>query len=451
MDAKKIVWRVILVFQVMIIACNGYIQQFNEMNQMTRYLVTKKSIPSMLHWSSNRRSRPRKGLFAETRAKRSLKGSSWQGSSSPLSMSSSYLDSLSSSPDASSPPIVSSNKVTPEDLKKRPDWAPDWAPTWAVTLSPVKQVLIVLIAYALHLGVFCRTSINLPFQLFPNRAGFFQALGLDSLAGIISLALFCFAKGKNGHRPIAPVEGPWKVSKTATTQIKVFYTTVILCIAYLSSGYGAGLWENFLFVLADIGVPITTPMHRSLQVLLAHLSWVFMGMYILGSSFKPFFSKQTKWMKMKWRSIWVWWTLGGYFLSAFVFNLCDVANQFLLPEKFFEVETVVSKMINPENNDILAMAVGSIAPCMTAPWWEEVLYRGYILPALTSWLPQKWAIPVSGILFAVHHMNMAGMIPLMGLGFLWALLYVRSQNLVVTIIIHAMWNSRVFLGSYLGV
>jgi membrane protease YdiL (CAAX protease family) len=59
-------------------------------------------------------------------------------------------------------------------------------------------------------------------------------------------------------------------------------------------------------------------------------------------------------------------------------------------------------MINPEENDGLAMLVGSIAPCVTAPWWEEVLYRGFLLPALTLYLPLHYALPASAVLFAVR-------------------------------------------------
>jgi membrane protease YdiL (CAAX protease family) len=60
-------------------------------------------------------------------------------------------------------------------------------------------------------------------------------------------------------------------------------------------------------------------------------------------------------------------------------------------------------MINPEDNDIAALAVGAIAPCVCAPWWEEVLYRGFMLPALTLFMPTKVAIPVSAVLFAVSN------------------------------------------------
>ena len=34
------------------------------------------------------------------------------------------------------------------------------------------------------------------------------------------------------------------------------------------------------------------------------------------------------------------------------------------------------------------------------------------------------------------------------LGFAWAVVYTHSRNLLVTILIHALWNSRVFLGTF---
>ena len=152
----------------------------------------------------------------------------------------------------------------------------------------------------------------------------------------------------------------------------------------------------------------------------------------------------------------VWWVVGGYYASSFVFTLADLVNQFVLPEEAFAAaESVVTLMINPENNDRLAMAVASIAPCVSAPWWEEVLYRGFMLPALALWMParlQGWlAIPLSGLLFGLHHQALDSLLPLTALGTIWALLYRLSSNMTVTIAIHAMWNSRVFLGSALGV
>ena len=60
------------------------------------------------------------------------------------------------------------------------------------------------------------------------------------------------------------------------------------------------------------------------------------------------------------------------------------------------------------------MAVGAVGPCISAPIFEEVLYRGFLLPALSVGMKLPMAIPVSSVLFAVHHLNLGGIIPLSG-------------------------------------
>ena len=82
--------------------------------------------------------------------------------------------------------------------------------------------------------------------------------------------------------------------------------------------------------------------------------------------------------------------------------------------------------------------------------WEEVLYRGFMLPAMFLHMSFWPSVLVSGLVFSAHHISATGAIPLAVLGWTWATIYAKSGNLLVTILIHAMWNSRVFLGSWLG-
>ena len=144
--------------------------------------------------------------------------------------------------------------------------------------------------------------------------------------------------------------------------------------------------------------------------------------------------------------------MGGYFVSSWFFNIADFINQWVLPLPILEQaqESVVSQLINPEFNDWLASAVGYIAPCITAPWWEEVLYRGFLLPAFTLNMSWKWSVFWNGIIFSIHHMSPTACIPLAVLGGTWSVLYSKSGNLLTTILVHAMWNSRIFLGSWFG-
>lgn len=400
-------------------------------------------------------------------------------------------EALNDTADATSPTSVPS-----------PITATNVLPAVSTPLPLLTQIMIVLAFYFVHTLVLSRGCLAFPVQLFPNKHGLFQSIGLDSLAGfIVAIAglvarpwssravVECdeetetnVARDKAGDgaperkiKTMLPL--PWSLTRTSALRLRCASIGTVLIVAHYLSGYVGLLIEYVLYGLAAAGLPLTIAMHRSLQVLLSHLVWVFFGTKVLGTRLKPFFSlasapaysvadtdsadetveelKNKRWISMKWRSSWVWWVVGGYYISSFVFSLTDLLNQFILPESAFEAtDSVVTLMINPENNDRLAMAVASIAPCMTAPWWEEILYRGFMLPAIAMCMPRRlqgWlAIPLSGLLFGLHHQALHSLLPLTALGAVWALLYRLSSNMVVTIIIHSMWNSRVFLGSALG-
>lgn len=345
--------------------------------------------------------------------------------------------------------------------KGRPAWAPEWLPDFFIDLRerPLVQLAILLPLYAVHLFFFSTKGWKFRKTVVPNEKNLFQSIGYDSIVGAIVAVVFLvwrtfFVKREEGEevKPLLSnllkVENPpWKVPREAKK--KIGQTALLLMVAYLASGYGAVFAEQILYLLAGFGVPLTTATTRAWKVLLGHLMWVYMGIRIL-LRLKPFFPKKGTWLRWKWKSNWVWWAVGGYYVSALFFNMADVLNQWLLPASLFEEETVVSKLINPENKDRMAMAIGSIGPCISAPVFEEVLYRGFLLPALTCFFPMWVAIPASSVLFALHHLNPTMVLPLAMLGLIWAILYSKSRNLTVTILIHAMWNSRVFLGSLLG-
>ena len=161
---------------------------------------------------------------------------------------------------------------------------------------------------------------------------------------------------------------------------------------------------------------------------------------------------QYRWFHSSNHENWVWWVIGGFCVSSFAFNMADGINHYIIPASIIEAqpESVISTLVNPQRNEFLASAVGFIAPCLTAPWWEEVLYRGFLLPVLTALLGFPWAVLVQGIVFSAHHMSVTTALPLAVLGWTWALVYKESGNLFNVILIHMLWNSRVFLDSWLG-
>jgi membrane protease YdiL (CAAX protease family) len=272
---------------------------------------------------------------------------------------------------------------------------------------------------------------------------------------------------------------PWKmVYQSRYSRFTGFLAFCALIQGYLWTGRLSLFWEDFLYTMANY-YPMTIAMHRALSVLLGHLSWVVLGYGILRLIPRPqpfsnkwytsYFVTQksvnhnnnsttgstssTNTNSTNHRAQWLWWTIGGYFVSSLFFNIADFINQVVLPVTVLEQasNSVVSQLIQPEYNDVIASIAGYIAPCLSAPWWEEVLYRGFLLPAIVLQnIPYHWATVLCGIIFSVHHLSPTGAIPLFILGWTWNVLYVKSGNLQTTILVHAMWNSRVFLGSWLG-
>ena len=68
------------------------------------------------------------------------------------------------------------------------------------------------------------------------------------------------------------------------------------------------------------------------------------------------------------------------------------------------------------------------------------------MPALVRLgLALPLSIGLQALLFGLHHMLLPVILPLSLLGLLWAAVYVGSANLLVPMLIHAMWNGRIFL------
>ena len=185
----------------------------------------------------------------------------------------------------------------------RPAWALPWMPTWLVALRPRTQFLVGLILYVFHLKVLTQHHLVFPFQLVPNDEGWFQSLGLDSLAGMLSFGgLVWLRKASVAHvassagaaggaveavPPIwtAPTEAasPWRLrSKKQPTQEKrtedltrdanetldpqahprpsAVVAFLLLLVGYFSTGRLSLLFENLLYYAAGCGMPLTVPM-----------------------------------------------------------------------------------------------------------------------------------------------------------------------------------------------
>lgn len=367
-----------------------------------------------------------------------------------------------------------------------------------MVLHPLLQFIITLTFYAFHMVVLQQRSVVFPFQIIPNDKGHFTGMGYDSIAGIIALTIFSIissVRRQEQRRLLADsrssdkirssvkksaISFPWNVPRdNIRFRASTFVALALLIQAYFWTGRFSIFWEDIIYNMSGMGFYITAPMQRSLTVLLGHLSWVVTGASLLRWIPRPpkFFAKgrvreddgdpggksktQSRDRKRPYRwyqsqlsnTNWFWWTIGGYYVSSWLFNIADVTNQYILPAQVLEEhaqESVVAQLVNPEHNDLWASLVGYIAPCLSAPWWEEILYRGFLLPLLTQVLGFRSAVFWQGVVFSAHHMSITAALPLAVLGWTWAILYTNSGNLWTVVLLHALWNSRVFFGSWLG-
>ena len=78
------------------------------------------------------------------------------------------------------------------------------------------------------------------------------------------------------------------------------------------------------------------------------------------------------WMTVNFRSNWVWWVIGGYTVSVLIFRMSDLLNSAVVPVSWLleEKGNVVNQIMAPEDNDLVALAIGAVAPCVSAPFWE---------------------------------------------------------------------------------
>ena len=98
--------------------------------------------------------------------------------------------------------------------------------------------------------------------------------------------------------------------------------------------------------------------------------------------------------------------------------------------RIFESETAAARRI-----PIILLAV------VIAPVAEEVAFRGYLYGVIKRYFGAVPALVLSGILFALIHLNLPSFFPLLVLGWVFALAYELSGSLLVPMTMHALFNA----------
>ncbi|KAL9242907.1 hypothetical protein vseg_016864 [Gypsophila vaccaria] len=230
----------------------------------------------------------------------------------------------------------------------------------------------------------------------------------------------------------------WIVPWTGETILQVM-------LLWVAAFWFVGSWMMpFAAHMAGFSKESLTYRGQALYSLLTDVTEGLAGIAILHRCLSRFRPLPSGWFKFSLKGKW-------YFdvaLGCLMFPLVNRLSQFnldllpLLPSTPVTLSSVEQSILA---RDPVAMGLYVVVVSVCAPIWEEIVFRGFLLPSLTKYMPVWCAILVSSVVFALAHFNVQRMLPLILLGVVMGTLFARSRNLVPSMLLHSLWNAFVFL------
>ena len=101
------------------------------------------------------------------------------------------------------------------------------------------------------------------------------------------------------------------------------------------------------------------------------------------------------------------------------------------------------------NNNYLSFILLFITTTLFAPLFEEIIFRGILLPTLSRDFGIILGIIVSAFIFALAHLSLGEMPPLFVLGVGLGITRIASGSLLSSVTMHSLWNGLTFLNLFL--
>jgi uncharacterized protein len=167
---------------------------------------------------------------------------------------------------------------------------------------------------------------------------------------------------------------------------------------------------------------------------------------VLYLSIKSYFPLPPDWFKFNWKSNWLLWGIGGYLVATPIVIVVSILN-----EKIWQGQGGSNPLLQIvlEGKDSTALLLFFLTAAVAAPLFEEFLFRGFLLPSLTRYVPVWVSICLSGLLFGVAHLSLSEIIPLTTLGIILGIVYARTKNLLAPMLLHSLWNSTTLISLYI--
>lgn len=258
--------------------------------------------------------------------------------------------------------------------------------------------------------------------------------GIPGFGGIIGVTLLLFLVVQRllqGTRSILATNGdlPWETP----WDWEIIWQVLIVGFFFI----GQFLLPVF-FGLLQLDPSGFTVKMKALYVFISYLLMAGGGLLVLYLSIKPFLPIPEEWFRFKFLSNWILWGFGGYFVALPLVILVSLINQQIWQGQGGSNPILPLAL---EGRDNGALLIFFITASVAAPIFEEIMFRGFLLPSLTRYMPVWGAILASSLLFAIAHLSLSEVLPLATLGMVLGIVYTRSRNLLSSILLHSLWNA----------
>jgi hypothetical protein len=258
---------------------------------------------------------------------------------------------------------------------------------------------------------------------------------LGGVAGLILLIIMGIRAFRS--RSAAPENLSWEVPWTWETIVQV------LVVGFFFMGQIV-----IPLVVGAFGISFTAfgTRAKAVYTLTYYLLMAGSGLAVLYFSIKPFFPLPEGWFRLTGKRSWVAWGVGGYFAALPLMLIISILNQ-----QIWQGQGGSNPLLQIvlEEGDPIALSMFFITASIAAPVFEEIFFRGFLLPSLTRYMPVGGAIGLSALIFATAHLSLSEVLPLTVLGSVLGFAYTRSRGLLAPILLHSLWNSVTMLGLFL--
>ncbi|MBV5257682.1 CPBP family intramembrane metalloprotease [Synechococcus moorigangaii CMS01] len=227
---------------------------------------------------------------------------------------------------------------------------------------------------------------------------------------------------------------------------------------------GETIWQVFIvgfFLIGQIVLPLLLPVvlqtlnlettawtvrEKALYTLVTYTLMAIAGLMVLAISLKEFRPFPQGWFQVKWLDNWTVWGFGGYMVALPLVLLVSLLNQQIWQGQGGSNPILFLAL---KAQDQVALTIFFLTASVLAPLFEEIMFRGFLLSSLTRYIPVWGSIILSAFLFAIAHMSLSEVLPLMTLGIILGFVYVKSRNLLAPMLLHSLWNSGTLLSLFI--